>query len=75
MLFSPYLKNDIVIFYYFWYYINVTLKGDNKMANKKEVQKLKNLYIYDNDKIVNKIIKIIEEAKKHPDRTGKIEKI
>ena len=45
------------------------------IENKKEVQKLKNLYIYDNDKIVNKIIKIIEEAKKHPDRTGKIEKI
>lgn len=45
------------------------------IENKKEVQKLKNSYIYDNDKIVNKIIKIIEEAKKHPDRTGKIEKI
>ena len=39
MLFSPYFKNHIVIFSYFWYYINVTLKGDNKMANKKEVSK------------------------------------
>lgn len=45
------------------------------IENKKEVQKLKNSCVYDNDKIVNKIIKIIEEAKKHPDRTGKIEKI
>lgn len=40
--------------------------------NKKSTVKLENKYKYDNDKIINKIIKIIEEHKKHPDRTSKI---
>lgn len=44
------------------------------IENKKKIQKLENQYKYDNDKIINKIAKIIEENKKHPDRKGKIEK-
>ena len=41
------------------------------IENEREIQKLNNQYIYDNDKIINKIVKIIEENKKHPDRIGK----
>ena len=44
------------------------------IENKKIIQELDNKYIYDNEKIINKIIKIIEENKKHPDRIGKIER-
>lgn len=43
------------------------------IQNKKKTQALRNEYIYDNDKVINKIIKIIEENKKHPNRTGKLE--
>lgn len=42
------------------------------IKNKKSIKKLNNQYVYDNDKIINKIIKIIEENKKHPDRTKNI---
>lgn len=42
------------------------------IKNKEETKKLNNKYIYDNDKVLNKIVRIIEENKKHPDRKGKI---
>lgn len=42
------------------------------IKNKNKVQTMDNQYIYDNDKIINKIIKIIDENKKHPDRISKI---
>ena len=42
------------------------------IKNKKTIHKTNNQYVYDNDKIINKIERIIEEHKKHPDRTGKI---
>lgn len=42
------------------------------IKNKNAIKKLNNQYAYDNDKIINKIIKIIEENKKHPDRTKNI---
>ena len=42
------------------------------IKNKNKVQTMDNQYVYDNDKIINKIIKIIDENKKHPDRISKI---
>lgn len=42
------------------------------IKNKNKVQTRDNQYVYDNDKIINKIIKIIDENKKHPDRISKI---
>lgn len=42
------------------------------IKNKNKTQTMDNQYIYDNDKIINKIIKIIDENKKHPDRISKI---
>ena len=42
------------------------------IKNKNKVQTMENQYVYDNDKIINKIIKIIDENKKHPDRISKI---
>lgn len=42
------------------------------IKNKNKTQTMDNQYVYDNDKIINKIIKIIDENKKHPDRISKI---
>lgn len=42
------------------------------IENKKRISKIDNKYVYDNDKIINKIEKIIEANQKHPDRTGKL---
>lgn len=42
------------------------------IKNKKELLRKNNEYIYENNKIIDKITRIIEEAKKHPDRMGKI---
>ena len=40
--------------------------------NKNSIKKLQNDYTYDNDRIINKIIKIIDGNKKHPDRISKL---
>lgn len=42
------------------------------IKNKKKISKIDNKYVYDNDRIINKIEKIIEANQKHPDRTGKL---
>lgn len=42
------------------------------ISNKVNVKKMQNSYTYDNDRIINKITKIIDENKKHPDRISKL---
>lgn len=42
------------------------------ISNKGNVKKMQNSYTYDNDRIINKITKIIDENKKHPDRISKL---
>ena len=42
------------------------------IINKGNVKKMQNSYTYDNDRIINKITKIIDENKKHPDRISKL---
>lgn len=42
------------------------------IKNKKKISQIDNKYVYDNDKIINKIEKIIEANQKHLDRTGKL---
>lgn len=45
---------------------------DNK-EKIKNIEKNENNYLYDNDKIINKIIKVIDEHKKHIDRAKTLE--
>lgn len=42
------------------------------MKNYKQKNNQYNQYVYKNDKIIEKIEKMIEENKKHPDRISKI---
>jgi len=42
------------------------------IKNYKQKNKQNNQYVYENNRIIDKIEKMIEENKKHPDRTGKI---
>ena len=43
------------------------------IENQEKIRKIENDYIYDNDKIINKIIKVIDEHKKHIDRAKPLE--
>ena len=66
-------KYDCSMTVYYYDYNPLTEKAIKfAMNNKKTIHKTNNQYVYDNDKIINKIERIIEEHKKHPDRTGKI---
>lgn len=42
------------------------------IENKKKILQENNEYIYENNKIIDKITRMIEEDKKHPNRTSKI---
>ena len=42
------------------------------IKNYRQKNKQNNQYAYENNRIIDKIENMIEENKKHPDRTGKI---